>query len=160
MENLSHNLKVVGSNPTPATTENAAKLWYFNNLSAFVVSGWLAGIKAGESIGNHAEAIPRPLQTAWDLLGTRTRALGARGIRGKDGGRWRGAIRCCGRAECRSEAPVWLEGFLPHQTLRLRVANNVGPSADLDHAASVTSCSAMSPSSSRTSTPSSRMSPR
>ena len=46
-----HNLKVVGSNPTPATNRYAAKLLYVNNLAAFFFSGGIAGLRAGNLLG-------------------------------------------------------------------------------------------------------------
>ena len=46
-----HNLKVVGSNPTPATIENAAKLLKINNLAAFVLLARMARYIVGNLLG-------------------------------------------------------------------------------------------------------------
>ena len=103
-----HNLKVVGSNPTPATTDNAAKLLYINDVSAFIVSDWFAEFRAGNLLGITRKQSPDRLGPA----GHQDSGARCSGDKGK--GRWCGAIRCCRRAECRRETPVWLEGLLPH----------------------------------------------
>ena len=65
MENLSHNLKVTGSNPAPETIESAAKLRYINNLAALIVSGRFSD----SGMGIYWESRGRNLQTTPDRLG-------------------------------------------------------------------------------------------